>query len=558
MKVPVVFSPSPLAASSLEKLSSGGVDEFEVLTLSGLRSLPLPELFIFLRKRIGETIYIVFDDRNSEIMLPIMSLLAALSRAKNIQVFSVDGVHRKIHRISTFFMFAKFIFFSLVELCKLPLTLLEITILNHSKVTNLQETNSTKNLLFLNANLWFGVSIGGSIGHVAGVVNALAKRGWNIHLWSFTENSIVSEEVTFCALPTQEIFFLPAEVNLYHNSKRVYRTLMREQSMEQAAVIYQRLSVGNYSGLLLARKLRKKLIVEYNGSEVWVSKNWGAGLRFPKLALAAETAMLRGADLVVTISDVLAEELRSRGINENKIVNYPNCVDETKFDPALFSDQSIADLRAKYGISKGGIVSLFLGTFGTWHGTEIYARAISILLESHADFVEDHDLYFLFVGDGVKMPHVKSELGIHVDNRRVVFTGLIEQGRTPLFLSSADIFVSPHVPNSDGSKFFGSPTKLFEYMAMERAILASDLGQQGQILKNSMRIDSEGRISSANYNECLALLLEPGSVEALVNGIMVLAADENMRCTLGSNARKEILRNYKWSHHVSAILKKLE
>ena len=48
------------------------------------------------------------------------------------------------------------------------------------------------------------------------------------------------------------------------------------------------------------------LVVEYNGSEVWVARHWGRSLRYEHLALQAEEVLLRHAHVVVTVSDVLA------------------------------------------------------------------------------------------------------------------------------------------------------------------------------------------------------------------------------------------------------------
>ena len=87
----------------------------------------------------------------------------------------------------------------------------------------------------------------------------------------------------------------------------------------------------------MAFKYHVPLIVEYNGSEVWVSQNWGNGLRFKKLAQMAENVMLQSADLVVTVSKVLKEELVGRGIPSNKIVYYPNCIDPMVFNPTRFT-----------------------------------------------------------------------------------------------------------------------------------------------------------------------------------------------------------------------------
>ena len=51
-------------------------------------------------------------------------------------------------------------------------------------------------------------------------------------------------------------------------------------------------------------------------------------------------------------------------------------------------------------------------------------------------------------------------------------------------LAACDVLASPHMGNPDGTRFFGSPTKLFEYMAMGRAIVASDLEQIGEVLEH--------------------------------------------------------------------------
>ena len=45
---------------------------------------------------------------------------------------------------------------------------------------------------------------------------------------------------------------------------------------------------------------------------------------------------------------------------------------------------------------------------------------------------------------------------------------------------------SPHSSHMRDSKFFGSPTKVFEYMALGGGIVASDLEQIGQVLSPAL------------------------------------------------------------------------
>jgi glycosyltransferase involved in cell wall biosynthesis len=93
----------------------------------------------------------------------------------------------------------------------------------------------------------------------------------------------------------------------------------------------------------------------------------------------------------------------------------------------------------------------------------------------------------------------------------------VPQEEGPAYLAACDVLVATHVPNPDGSKFFGSPTKLFEYMATGRGIVASRLGQIAEVLEH-------GRT---------ALLTEPGSPDALAEALARMVHDERLRAELG-------------------------
>jgi glycosyltransferase involved in cell wall biosynthesis len=109
-------------------------------------------------------------------------------------------------------------------------------------------------------------------------------------------------------------------------------------------------------------------------------------------------------------------------------------------------------------------------------------------------------------------------------------------------LAACDILVSPQVRNKDGTPFFGSPTKLFEYMAMGKAIAASNLDQMGEILQH----------------EKTALLYEPGDTEALQRVLVRLMTDKDLCRTLGENAHQEVLQKYTWRLHTQKIIEALK
>ena len=139
------------------------------------------------------------------------------------------------------------------------------------------------------------------------------------------------------------------------------------------------------------------------------------------------------------------------------------------------------------------------------------------------------------------MPQVKENLAKYQVMDVSILTGLIPQSEGPVHLAACDILASPHVPNPDGTPFFGSPTKLFEYMAMGKGIVASDLDQIGEVLKH-------------DYS---AWLVKPGDVESLTNGLKVLIDDKAKREKLGQAAEEEVVEKYTWRIHTQRIIDKL-
>ena len=85
------------------------------------------------------------------------------------------------------------------------------------------------------------------------------------------------------------------------------------------------------------------------------------------------------------------------------------------------------------------------------------------------------------------------------------------------------MFVSPHNTHMVDSRFFGSPTKIFEYMAMAGGIVASDLEQIGQVLSPALRASTWAAGQPAVTNQ-RAVLCKPGDLEEFVEAVVRLVA----------------------------------
>ena len=132
--------------------------------------------------------------------------------------------------------------------------------------------------------------------------------------------------------------------------------------------------------------------------------------------------------------------------------------------------------------------------------------------------------------------------------------GTVAQTDAARLLSCSDILISPHNRHMVDSKFFGSPTKLFEYMALGGAIVASRLEQIGDVLTPSFDTQdlAEARLDQLDGQR--AILCKPGDTEDFVNAVAGLAARPDLWSTLGANARQALLDNYTWKKHVHKIL----
>jgi len=540
-------------------------DQFEKVTASSprylglleLRRMPLAKLAKMLLGLKADRLFIALESQGSAALLPVFYGVASLMRARQIELVHPNLNCETISRWQTIrslgsVLTASFDGQKSLRRCRRKLAGLS----NLPRIEVMRPDAGP--VLFIKSNLWLGVKAGGSVGHIAGVVNALAEKGYPLDFVAAEPPLMVTANVKYHPVPLPSTYGIPYEVNLYRYQEMLDRQLGAVAAERSYRFIYQRHSVGNYSGVTLSRARQIPLVLEYNGSELWASANWATAPHYLDLAQRCEDACLRHAHLVVTVSQVLRDELIERGVDPQRVVNYPNCIDPDTFNPARFSDKHQVELRDQWGIPSDAIVATFVGTFGQWHGVEVLAKAIRQLAISDAAWLRAHKVHFLIVGDGVLMPPLRAILADERCKPFYTLTGLVAQTESPRYMAASDLLLSPHVPNADGTKFFGSPTKLFEYMAMGKAIVASDLEQIGDVLQQSLQADSlPSPEVDPGSERFLSVLCRPGDSDSLLRGIRFLAERPQWRSALGSNARNEALMKYTWDRHVTAILDRL-
>jgi glycosyltransferase involved in cell wall biosynthesis len=378
-----------------------------------------------------------------------------------------------------------------------------------------------------------------------------------VRLLSSTAQPLVEPPVRAQTVPPTQLISFPFELNSHRYQSLFLGAARAEAAREAPDFLYQRYALNDLSGVLLRERLDLPLVLEFNGSEVWAQRHWGERLRFEALSDRIERANLRHADLVVVVSQALVDQAVWLGASRERVLFYPNAIDPGVFDPASFASEDRARARAELGVPADATLLTFVGTFGLWHGTDVLAAAIRRLIDTERAWLERHRAHFLYVGDGAYAPKVRATLGDGLGAPFVTLAGTRPQAETPRTLAASDVLLSPHVPNPDGTPFFGSPTKLFEYMAMAKPIVASELDQIGWVLKGWRPGESPPATGEAGRARA-AVLVEPGSVDALVAGIqqaVELPAAE--RDALGSEARRLVTESFTWDRNVAAVLERL-
>lgn len=389
---------------------------------------------------------------------------------------------------------------------------------------------------YLRTDLSFGVRSGGSVGHIAGVLNHLDHfAGTPIFLTSDEIPTVRKDLERHLILPDGNFWDFRELPSLHFNE--IFEARAREiLGDRRLSFVYQRYSLNNYAGLKLARRYRVPFVLEYNGSEIWIRQQWDKRpLKYETLSERIELLNLRGAELVVVVSRPMKDELVARGIEPERVLVNPNGVDPDRYAPELDGSQ----VRARYGL-EGKTVVGFIGTFGQWHGAEVLAEAFGLLLKKFPSY-RGH-VRLLMIGDGARMPLVRANLETYRVGGACTLTGLLPQEQGPAHLAACDLLASSHIPNPDGTPFFGSPTKLFEYMAMGKGIVASDLDQIGEVLEH-------GRT---------AWLVRPGDAKDLAQGLKKLIDDPRLRNRLGREARQEAVAKHTWKEHTRRIVEKLK
>ncbi|WP_289301763.1 glycosyltransferase family 4 protein [Sporofaciens musculi] len=397
-----------------------------------------------------------------------------------------------------------------------------------------KKTQGISDSVYIKTTMCFGIQSGGAVAHSAGVISAMKTifSDMEVYTTDFLPEKLMDGNVTKISLAGFQDYYYEAKMYLNISA---YNEIINRHGNKRPMFVYQRYSLYDYIGARISEKYNVPFVLEWNGSEIWISKNWdNVKFQYRSIAEKIERLNLEKADLITCVSKELKASLISLGVPGDKILVNFNGVDINKFSPSVNGD----GIRKKYG-TEDRIVIGFCGSFAKFHGAEILAETFGNILNHHRNY--KNKITLMMIGEGSTLVNVKRILKRNRAIDNAICVGSVAADDVPEYLAACDILVASHIPNNDGSEFFGSPTKLFEYMAMGKAIAAAELNQIGEILHD-------------NKN---ALLFEPGDIDEMEETIVSLIEDDNLRMRLGKQARDDAGRYHTWDIHVDRIIVRL-
>jgi glycosyltransferase involved in cell wall biosynthesis len=294
--------------------------------------------------------------------------------------------------------------------------------------------------------------------------------------------------------------------------------------------IYERYSLWNFSGITAAESLKVPYILEVN-APLTVEQERYRSLHMKSLAQGIEEVLFQKADTIIAVSEGVKEYIGSKGVPIEKVHVTPNAVDPVQFDPDEIDAQWM--LRERLSLPDSKFIVGFLGSLKKWHGVEILIEAMKVLISSFENF------HLLIVGNGPLRESIEEQFSREGIQEYTTLAGEIPYTEVPSYLKSMDVTVAPYTRIPD---FYFSPLKIFEYMAMEKPVIASGIGQIKEIV-------DDGRTG---------LLFEAGNSRDLAEKIMSLRDNPELMKGMGTEARKSILHKRTWKNNASEILSIVE
>jgi glycosyltransferase involved in cell wall biosynthesis len=224
--------------------------------------------------------------------------------------------------------------------------------------------------------------------------------------------------------------------------------------------------------------------------------------------------LYRNSDHIVVVTPAFKEHL----LQHWQVAPERISVIENGVEAELFSPRTESTLRTELG-ADGKFVVSYIGTMGNAHGLETLIEAAAQLQNSAPNVL------FVMVGEGAE----KERLVSQTRSRGLTNLHFVDQQpreKVPAYICASDACLVLLKKNEIFKTVI--PSKMLEFMSCARPVILGVEGQARQILEEARA----------------GICIEPGNPYDLAQAVLHLAADEQLRETLGRNGRRHVLQHF--------------
>lgn len=304
-------------------------------------------------------------------------------------------------------------------------------------------------------------AMGGARLHFGGMARALGRRAetrLELVLPAFSDEQPFAPEVgltgrvryvkSFGRTLEGHIFYELAKCALIGGLR------LRDIATRRSAVHMMRISPIGLSPLV-ARMLSSTVVVEVNGMPDAEFAARGFARPVVSAVRLITNLQLRAATHVVTVTEATAEAVRLRC--SAPVMRLENAIDPDDLRSAI----ARCDEGAAHTIA-------YSGAFAPWQELRLLVRAFASLVDQQPD----ENWRLLLIGDGEDRRAIEDEITRCGVADRTEITGWVDRDVSVDRLLEARIAVVPLATTEEDGK---SPLKLFEYLAIGRSVVASEV-----------------------------------------------------------------------------------
>ena len=214
--------------------------------------------------------------------------------------------------------------------------------------------------------------------------------------------------------------------------------------------------------------------------------------------------------IITTGTAVREHIIRQQAIDPGRVVSIPTGVDLEVYRPL----QPDPRTREHLGLSPRHVVIGTVAFMRDYKGLSYLVDAASLVCR------QCPDARFVIVGDGPERARLAEQISTLGLSERIVMTGFRED--IPQLLGMMDIFVLSSVGGE------GLPQGLTQAMAMERPVVATNVGSVAEVVKH----------------RATGLLVAPRDMASLAESLLLLIREQDVRARMARAARNLIAGSY--------------